>query len=142
MYQWPDIALRTSAVYTAVMSSSRDDSIIGRLKRYHRCGAVFGKLCCCVAAVDAMYLAFLEWWEPAQDIDLAPDLFTGRGNVNCVKVGSPCSRHCEHSSASYGTAQAGSIVTARLQHTRDALTLGEVQKDHCIGQLSCRDLVM
>lgn len=26
----------------------RDDSIVGRLLRYHKCGAWFGKICCCV----------------------------------------------------------------------------------------------
>ena len=44
-----------------------------RLGRYYRCGAVFGKLCCCIAVVNVMYLAVLDWLEPASSFDLAPD---------------------------------------------------------------------
>ena len=101
MYQWPDIALRTSAVYRGVMSSSRDDSMVGRLKRYYKCGAVFGKLCCCVVAVSAMYLAFLEWWEPALAFDLAPDFALSASKNSSSR---PCGhKECRQCSCKLGT---------------------------------------
>jgi phosphatidylinositol glycan class A protein len=46
----------------------------GRLRRYYKCGAWFGKICCCITAVDWMYWRFLEWWLPRDSIDIAPEL--------------------------------------------------------------------
>ncbi|KAL4457771.1 hypothetical protein ABPG75_012636 [Micractinium tetrahymenae] len=51
----------------------RDDSMVGRLRRYHKCGTWFGKICCCITAVDWLYWQFLEWWQPACSIEPAPD---------------------------------------------------------------------
>lgn len=45
-----------------------------RLRRYYQCGAVFGKLCCCIAVLNTMYLAVLNLLEPTDTIDVAPDL--------------------------------------------------------------------
>ena len=53
--------------------AARDDTWAGRLARYHKCGKWFGKLCCCVAAVDWLYWQALEWWEPSTSIEQAPD---------------------------------------------------------------------
>ena len=44
----------------------------GRLRRYYKCGRWFGKLCCCVAAVDWLYWRALEWWQPAAGLGRAP----------------------------------------------------------------------
>ncbi|KAL4443031.1 hypothetical protein ABPG77_008522 [Micractinium sp. CCAP 211/92] len=71
MYSWQAIAQRTERVYQAVLRG--DDGIVGRLRRYHKCGAWFGKICCCVTAVDWLYWRFLEWWQPASGIEPAPD---------------------------------------------------------------------
>ena len=81
MYRWTDVAARTVAVYDCVASSSRDDTMIGRLQRYYRCGSWFGKICCCIAALDAMYWAWLRWWQPAHCMDIAPDF--PRSSVIC-----------------------------------------------------------
>ncbi|KAK9817977.1 hypothetical protein WJX72_005225 [[Myrmecia] bisecta] len=73
MYSWPQIAQRTERVYDAAAASARDDTFVGRLKRYHKCGRWFGKICCCVAAVDYMYWCWLDWLYPANGIAIAPD---------------------------------------------------------------------
>eukprot|EP00887_Chlorella_sp_A99_P005311 scaffold1.g5311.t1 len=51
----------------------RDDSMVGRLRRYHKCGKWFGKICCCIAAVDWLYWRWLEWWQPAAGLAPEPD---------------------------------------------------------------------
>lgn len=38
-----------------------------------RCGSWFGKICCCIAAVDHMYWRWLEWRAPAHRLEIAPD---------------------------------------------------------------------
>ncbi|KAK9842443.1 hypothetical protein WJX81_000482 [Elliptochloris bilobata] len=73
MYSWPAVAARTERVYAATARDVRDDSPLGRLRRYVRCGRVFGLLACAVAAFDMMFLHWLEWWQPAYSIDLAPN---------------------------------------------------------------------
>ena len=51
----------------------REDSLVGRLRRYHKCGKWFGKICCCIAAVDWLYWRWLEWLQPAGRFDPEPD---------------------------------------------------------------------
>lgn len=62
MYSWQSVAQRTERVYREVLEMERDDSMTARLCRYVRCGKWFGKICCCVAAVDWMYWKWLELW--------------------------------------------------------------------------------
>ena len=38
-----------------------------------RCGSWFGKICCCIAAVDDMYWRWLRWWCPDSIFEIAPD---------------------------------------------------------------------
>ena len=64
----PAAASRTACAALA------EDVASCRLGQYYRCGAVFGKLCCCIAAVNLMYLWALEWLEPASSLDAAPDI--------------------------------------------------------------------
>ncbi|GAB4820808.1 hypothetical protein N2152v2_007854 [Parachlorella kessleri] len=64
MYSWHSIAERTERAYRRALEDRRDDSMAGRLCRYYKCGQWFGKICCCVAAVDWLYLQLLEWWRP------------------------------------------------------------------------------
>jgi phosphatidylinositol glycan class A protein len=73
MYSWAGVAARTEAVYRAAAGSARDDGPAARLRRYHACGRWFGKICCCVAAVDWLYWRWLEWWEPGESIATVPD---------------------------------------------------------------------
>ena len=74
MYSWHAVAARTAQVYAEVVASERDDSMTGRLRRYSRCGKWFGMLCCCLAAIDWMYLKWLEWRWPDSCIERAVDL--------------------------------------------------------------------
>ena len=137
MYSWQSIAQRTERVYRGVLREARHDSAAGscggmvaRLRRYHKCGKWFGKICCCItgagaglgrgldlaagsirlthansaqlshlrlasrccecsgtdacdlsiwrwdAAVDWLYWHFLEWWQPADSLEAAPDFPT------------------------------------------------------------------
>jgi phosphatidylinositol glycan class A protein len=78
MYSWPRIAARTEVVYYAAAASERDDSLAARFGRYARCGIIFGKLCCCVAAADYLLWKLIEWWYPAGDIDIATDFPSSR----------------------------------------------------------------
>ncbi|KAI3436712.1 hypothetical protein D9Q98_006127 [Chlorella vulgaris] len=76
MYSWQSIAQRTERVYRQVLhGDARDDSMVGRLRRYHQCGKWFGKICCCITAVDWLYWRWLEWWQPASLFERAPDFF-------------------------------------------------------------------
>jgi hypothetical protein len=42
-----------------------------------RCGPWFGKICCCIVAVDLLLLYLLAWLRPAADVDVAPDYPAG-----------------------------------------------------------------
>ncbi|GBG71325.1 hypothetical protein CBR_g8747 [Chara braunii] len=73
MYSWQDVAERTERVYDMV-AHAKDDTLLDRLGRYYNCGPWAGKLFCLVAAVGVLLLKFLEWWQPAKSIEMAPDL--------------------------------------------------------------------
>lgn len=89
MYNWHSVARRTELVYTNVLhggegreeqgeeggrGEGRDDSMTGRLKRYYKCGVWFGKICCCVVAVDWLYWKYLEWKVPGDSIETVPNV--------------------------------------------------------------------
>lgn len=71
MYSWESIAQRTERVYYQVLQDAvRDDSMVGRLRRYHKCGKWFGKICCCVTGelggVGRWGMGAWDYWaEPA-----------------------------------------------------------------------------
>lgn len=72
-YHWRRVAERTVRVYDDVTASMHDDSTLARLRRAYKCGPWFGKICCCILAVDLLLLRLLAWLRPAVDIDSAPD---------------------------------------------------------------------
>lgn len=74
MYNWTKVAERTERVYWDAVRCDRDDSAAARLGRFYQCGKWFGKICCCVAAVDWAYWRWLEWWTPQGSIAIEPDL--------------------------------------------------------------------
>lgn len=76
-YNWPRIAARTEKVYAAAVSSKRDDEMMGRFCRYYKCGAWFGKICCCLAAAMHLYWCWLEILYPRAIIDIAIDFSKG-----------------------------------------------------------------
>ena len=78
MYSWQDVGFRIETVYDTITGHSpaqpqRDDSALARLGRFLRCGAVAGKIFCCVAAADHLYLRYLQWLEPDDGVEVAPD---------------------------------------------------------------------
>ncbi|KAG2430403.1 hypothetical protein HYH02_013763 [Chlamydomonas schloesseri] len=73
MYDWNDVARRTSAVYDSVAASCRDDSLPARLARYLAAGRWVGALFSVVAVLSVLQLRLAEWWRPASAFDVAPD---------------------------------------------------------------------
>lgn len=71
MYSWTDICARLERVYALALRTHSDD-LLPRLARFYRCGAVAGKLFCCVVVVEHLYGRWLDWWRPKREIDLAP----------------------------------------------------------------------
>ena len=60
MYSWQSIAQRPERVYRGVLLEARHDSsaggssgMVARLRRYHKCGKWFGKICCCITGALA-----------------------------------------------------------------------------------------
>ncbi|KAL8004404.1 hypothetical protein Plhal703r1_c10g0053601 [Plasmopara halstedii] len=72
MYNWEAVAVRTENVYEKVRALP-DTSLLHRLQLYHGIGPVAGMLACVIVAVLHLYVVFLEWWQPAVDIELALD---------------------------------------------------------------------
>lgn len=70
MYNWDAVAVRTEKVYEKVCALP-DSSLLHRLQLYHGIGPVAGLLACVIAAVLHLYVVFLEWWQPAADIERA-----------------------------------------------------------------------
>ncbi|XP_064642386.1 phosphatidylinositol N-acetylglucosaminyltransferase subunit A-like [Lineus longissimus] len=72
LYTWHDVARRTEIVYDSIAEEPQD-SLEDRICRYYQCGAVAGKLFALVAVIDVIFLFFLKWIFPAEEIDIAPD---------------------------------------------------------------------
>ncbi|BBN14899.1 phosphatidylinositol N-acetylglucosaminyltransferase subunit A [Marchantia polymorpha subsp. ruderalis] len=72
LYSWPDVAERTETVYTHAMNTENED-LLQRLERYYACGPWAGKLFCLVVIMDYIFWHFLQWWQPAAEMDVAPD---------------------------------------------------------------------
>ncbi|GAQ89246.1 phosphatidylinositol glycan class A [Klebsormidium nitens] len=74
MYSWHDVAARTERVYSLIVGADPGgDLLLNRLARYYACGPWAGKLFCAVALLDYVLCKLLDWWAPAESIDLAPD---------------------------------------------------------------------
>ena len=61
-----------------------------------RCGPWFGKICCCILAVDMLLLHLLAWLRPATDIDVVPDYIPASkalrqpGNIRAESIQQKC----------------------------------------------------
>ncbi|GLJ42395.1 hypothetical protein SUGI_0878100 [Cryptomeria japonica] len=73
LYSWNDVARRTVVVYDRALVSS-PTNLLQRLMRYYECGAWAGKLFCLVMVLDFIIWHLIEWWQPAKNIDLVPDM--------------------------------------------------------------------
>ncbi|CAH0479032.1 unnamed protein product [Peronospora belbahrii] len=72
MYNWNAVAVQTEKIYEKVCALP-DSSLLHRLQLYHGIGPVAGMLASVVAAVLYLFVVFLEWWQPAADIERAID---------------------------------------------------------------------
>uniref|UniRef100_M4BYG2 GlcNAc-PI synthesis protein n=1 Tax=Hyaloperonospora arabidopsidis (strain Emoy2) TaxID=559515 RepID=M4BYG2_HYAAE len=72
MYNWDAVAMRTEKIYAKVFAFL-DSSLLHRLQLFYGIGPVAGLLACLIAAVLHLYVVFLEWWQPAADIERALD---------------------------------------------------------------------
>merc|ERR1712137_688188 len=71
MYNWHTVAERTEIVYGTI-AKSEPDPLIQRFGRYYSCGAVAGKIFCCLISIYFLWWCFIEWWYPKEEIDIAP----------------------------------------------------------------------
>jgi phosphatidylinositol N-acetylglucosaminyltransferase subunit A len=71
MYNWHSVAQRTEHVYDKI-SQRKPEPLIRRFRRYYSCGAVAGKLFCCLITIFFLWWSFWDWFYPASEIDIAP----------------------------------------------------------------------
>lgn len=72
MYHWDNVAERTEKVYDRI-SSMEPLPLLDRLRKYYGCGVWAGKLFCLIVALGFLIWRFLEWYQPRESIELAPD---------------------------------------------------------------------
>lgn len=77
MYNWPNVAARTAAVYDAVSAAptptSQREQLLGRLRRYRTIGTWAGLIFCSIVVWLHWFWALLEWQQPAAAVDVAVD---------------------------------------------------------------------
>lgn len=73
LYSWPDVAERTEKVYDRALRCS-DENLLERLSCYLTCGSWAGKLFCLVMLIDFLLWHLLQLWQPAEEIDVVPDV--------------------------------------------------------------------
>jgi len=74
MYSWIDVAERVEAVYDKAALAASQSTPLGRLRRYARTGPFSGLLFAAVAAANALLMCALAVLQPAEEMDIAPDL--------------------------------------------------------------------
>lgn len=72
MYDWDNVAARTEVVYRSIYHDPALP-LLDRLQKFLGCGLYFGKINCLLAALDHLLWKGLEWIQPADEIDTAPD---------------------------------------------------------------------
>jgi hypothetical protein len=74
MYNWPNVAQRTEAVYRAALAAQPDqDALLPRLRRYRSIGSWAGLLFCCVVVLLHWFWRLLEWQQPGEGVEPAAD---------------------------------------------------------------------
>eukprot|EP00112_Aurelia_sp_Birch-Aquarium-sp1_P009046 Seg2014.3 transcript_id=Seg2014.3/GoldUCD/mRNA.D3Y31 product="N-acetylglucosaminyl-phosphatidylinositol biosynthetic protein" protein_id=Seg2014.3/GoldUCD/D3Y31 len=71
MYSWTDVAERTEKVYENVMKDEKR-SLQQRLRKYHDAAPVAGKIYCLLVVFEVIFLMFLEFFIPQENIDRCP----------------------------------------------------------------------
>jgi hypothetical protein len=76
MYNWPNVAQRTVAVYdklASLPSISPQAELLSRLRRYRAIGTWAGLIFCCIMVWLHCFCALLEWQQPVEGVDMAVD---------------------------------------------------------------------
>ncbi|KAJ3163933.1 hypothetical protein HDU88_006102 [Geranomyces variabilis] len=73
MYDWSDVAERTTTVYDMVMAAP-PIPLVERFQRYSECGAYAGILAVMIVAADYLFWLLLEKLVPRAGIDVAPGM--------------------------------------------------------------------
>ncbi|KAI5405039.1 phosphatidylinositol N-acetylglucosaminyltransferase subunit A isoform X2 [Lathyrus oleraceus] len=89
LYSWHDVAKRTEIVYDRALKCS-DQNLLERLSRYLSCGAWAGKIFCLVMIFNFLLWHLLELWQPADEIEEAPDVILSR---NCDGLEGCCRKY-------------------------------------------------
>ncbi|KAF8551194.1 glycosyltransferase family 4 protein, partial [Imleria badia] len=71
-YDWSHVAVRTEAVYTAVVRSEPID-FETRVRRTMSLGPFAGLIYTAILIVDCLFFLLLEWWMPRHDMDFVQD---------------------------------------------------------------------
>ena len=79
MYSWKRVAKETTVVYEKVMDRERL-TYMERLECYKSLGGFAGLVACLLAMILELWVSFVEWWLPRDDIDVVPDLVEPTGN--------------------------------------------------------------
>lgn len=74
MYSWWNVAERTEAVYDEIYSSLRDDSLLAKLERQRKGGAIAGILFVFLTMALEWVVRFLDIWKPVSSIEKVPNL--------------------------------------------------------------------
>uniref|UniRef100_A0A0G4HPE0 phosphatidylinositol N-acetylglucosaminyltransferase n=1 Tax=Chromera velia CCMP2878 TaxID=1169474 RepID=A0A0G4HPE0_9ALVE len=72
IYSWQDVARRTEEVYRKVWAAPRL-GILEHFSRFLSSGPFSGLLFAIFAALDFFFWSVLEWLQPREDIEIAPD---------------------------------------------------------------------
>lgn len=73
MYNWRDVTKRTLKVYHLAREAP-PRRMVDKMRRYSQCGSWAGKLWCCVIVCLYYFLSFIEWWRPASEVQIMPDV--------------------------------------------------------------------
>lgn len=80
MYNWPNVAQRTTTVYNKLAAAaaaascrSPTQQLLPRLRRYRAIGAWAGLVLCCVVLWLHWFWLLLQWQQPAEQVDAAVD---------------------------------------------------------------------
>ncbi len=72
LYTWPNVALRTERVYNRVHKNT-EIHLEGRIEKYLKTGPVAGKVFILIAALNYLFLLFLQWIQPDRMIEKSMD---------------------------------------------------------------------
>ncbi len=72
LYTWPDVARRTECVYDRVHAHT-EIHVEGRIKKYLKTGPIAGKVFILIAALNYIFVLFLQWIHPDYMIEKSMD---------------------------------------------------------------------